>query len=216
MTLEEYQENFNEDEAVGWYYIDEELAVLYGEQEPQHYAPETSYTLGGESPLDGTSIYESKVQEPHFHIISYGMSELYYEEELVGKEFSKWGFEFTFRLKPFEADNGNPIWVVDMMNNLAAYVFETDNWFEQYHFIPFEGTIKVDTDTAIGGVVFVEDPELGKISTPHGEVTFLQIVGVTFEELERLDANPTFEEVELLVNELKKDNPLLITDLNRK
>lgn len=44
-------------------------------------------------------VYESDKQEKHHHIVSYGLSELYYNEECAGKEFSKFGFEFTFRLK---------------------------------------------------------------------------------------------------------------------
>lgn len=74
--------------------------------------------LGGEHPLDGVSYYESKNQEDHYHFVTYGFSELYYNEEKVEGEFSKWGFELTFRLKPFEADNGNPSWAVALYKTL--------------------------------------------------------------------------------------------------
>lgn len=213
MNLEDYKKEFTEDDAVGWLEIDKEFERLYPNQEPKHYAPAISYMLGGESPLDGISIYESKNQEDHFHFITYGFSELYYNEEKVNGDFSKWGFELTFRLKPFEADNGNPSWAVALLQNIAKYVFDSGNWFEEFHYMPANGPIRLDTETAIVALLFVNDPEIEKKQTPHGEVSFLQIVGITETEYEQLKEKP--ETVEELVNKLKENNPLLITDLNR-
>jgi hypothetical protein len=171
---------------------------------------------GGSDPIDGASIYNSNQQSFHRHIISYGMSELYYNEEKAGGQFSKWGFEFSFRLAPFAEDRGDPIWAIHLMNNLARYVFQSGRWFEENQFLPAKDPIRLETDTDITGLVFTLDPELGKIDTPHGEVSFIQIVGITSAELNRLLQNPSVTEVEKLVEELKTNNPLLITDLNRR
>ncbi len=218
MTKKEYRQLFEEDEAVGWLSIDKKIEEVYEDQNPRHYAPPLHYILGGRDPLDGTSIYDSQNQEFHRHFVSYGMSELYYNEDAAGGEFSKWGFEFTFRLKPFEEDEEDPVWVIEVMNNLARYVFESGKWFEEYHFIPANGAIRTETkgEVDIVGVAFAPDPELGKIDTPHGSLIFLQMVGITSTELERLKANPTTTEVKALLEELQKDNPLLITNLMRK
>lgn len=99
MTSEEYKKLFSEDDAVGWLYIDKELEKLYPGQEPKHFAPALHYAIGGEDPLDGISVYESEKQASHFHFVTYGFSELYYNEESAGNEFSKFGFELSFRLK---------------------------------------------------------------------------------------------------------------------
>lgn len=218
MTLKEYKQEFDEDDAVGWLAIDKQVSKIYGDTEPRHYAPPRHFSIGGTDPIDGTSIYDSEQQEFHRHFISYGMSELYYNEQAVGNEYSKWGFEFTFRLKPFAEDEEDPLWVIEVMNNLARYVYESQNWFEEYHFVPANGPIRTETESEVDivGLVFALDPELGKIQTPHGEVSFLQMVGITSKELERLKANPTIGEVEKLVNEMREVNPLLITDLTRK
>lgn len=218
MTKEEYQKNYTEEDAVGWLQIDEQLEKLYPQQEPKHYGPLCGihFMVGGTDPIDGASIYNTNKQTPHKHLVSYGMSELYYNEEALNGEFSKWGFEFTFRLKPFEGDIDEPTWVIGLMNNLARYVFQSGNWFEENQYIPTNGPIRANTETEIVGLVFTLDPELGKINTPHGEVSFLQIVGITQKELEHLKAHSTRSEVEKLINKLKEDNPLLITDLNRK
>ena len=104
MTQKEYKNLFDEDDAVGWLEIDKVVEGIYGDQKPRHYAPPLHYMVGGEDPLDGVSIYDSQKDMFHRHLVSYGMSELYYNEEAAGGEFSKWGFEFTFRLKPFAED----------------------------------------------------------------------------------------------------------------
>ncbi len=214
MTLEEYKKKFSEDDAVGWLEIDKEFERLYPNQESKHFAPTISYMLGGEHPLDGVSIYESKKQTDHFHFVTYGFSELYYDENKIEDEFSKWGFELTFRLKPFAEDNGNPSWVIALLQNIAKYVFDSGNWFEEFHYMPANGPIRLDTETDITALVIVADPEIEKKQTPHGELSFLQIVGITSAEYEAIKENPGT--VEELVHKLKENNPLLITDLTRK
>lgn len=218
MTKEEYQQQFTEDDAVGWLTIDKQLATIYGSTEPRHYGPLCGlhYAAGGSDPIDGVSIYDSNNQSFHHHIISYGISELYYNEEKAGGEFSKWGFEFTFRLAPFKDDENDPMWAVQVMNNLARYVFSSGRWFEENQFIPAKGPIRLNTDTDITGFVTALDPELGRIQTPHGELSFIQLVGITNNELNALMENPSTAAVEKLINTLKADNPLLITDLERK
>ena len=215
MTLEEYKKRFNEDNSVGWDFIDTELRKIYSEQEPLHFAPTPHYALGGEEPLDGISIYKSDKQTKHFHLVTYGFSELYYDEESVGGEYSKYGFELTFRLK-MENKDDNINWACNLLQNLAKYVFKSGKWFEEFHFIPANGPIRSEFDTEITALAFVVDSELGKIETPHGEVMFLQMVGLTTNEYEELKQNPNTNETEKLIKKLRQNNELLITDLNRK
>jgi hypothetical protein len=216
MTSEEYTSKFTEDDSVGWMAIDQQLKTIYPSQKERHYAPPIHYMIGGNDPIDGSSIYDNEAQTLHRHIISYGMSELYYSPDKAGGEFSKWGFEFTFRIVPFADDKADPLWAVAVMNNLARYVFTSGRWFEEYEFIPANGPIRLETDTDIVGLAFVADPQLGKIDTPHGELTFLQMVGLTGKELQGLQDDPTIENVKKLIDDMKINNPLLITDLNRR
>ncbi len=219
MTQKEYKNLFDEDDAVGWLEIDKVVEGIYGDQKPRHYAPPLHYMVGGEDPLDGVSIYDSQKDMFHRHLVSYGMSELYYNEEAAGGEFSKWGFEFTFRLKPFAEDGDDPTWVVNLMNNLARYVIKSGKWFEEYHVIPANGPIRLNSTAEINivGVAFVSDPELGKVQTPHGEVSFLQMVGLTANEMNRItSASSAYDEVKKVLDEMKTTNPLMITDLLRR
>ena len=219
MTQKEYKNLFDEDDAVGWLEIDKVVEGIYGDQKPRHYAPPLHYMVGGEDPLDGVSIYDSQKDMFHRHLVSYGMSELYYNEEAAGGEFSKWGFEFTFRLKPFAEDGDDPTWVVNLMNNLARYVIKSGKWFEEFHVIPANGPIRLNSTAEINivGVAFVSDPELGKVQTPHGEVSFLQMVGLTANEMNRItSASSAYDEVKKVLDEIKITNPLMITDLLRR
>lgn len=218
MDINNYKKEFTSEDAVGWVAIDKALDKIYAKEEGRHYGPLCGihFMAGGNDPIDGVTIYDAEKPSPHKHIVSYGMSQLYYDEESAGAEFSKWGFEFTMRIAPFEEDETDPLWAVGLMNNLARYVYQSGRWFEENQFIPANGPIRLNTKTNITGLICILDPDLGKISTPNGEVSFIQLVGITIKELEFLQQNPNQQSVKQLADELRKDNPKLITDLNRK
>ena len=215
MEITEYQACYADtDAAPGWDAIDDALARLYGEQPPMHWGTVIKAMLGGPDPIDGISAYESGAGAPHFHFCSYGFSSLYYDEAAVGKDFSRFGFELTFRLARQGESQETLVWVCNMIQNLGRYVFDSGRWFEEFHWIPANGPIKLESDTDIVGLIFVQDPQLPPIDTPHGRVEFLQMVGVTTQELE--DIKSKRRTVEDVATSLRVGNPLLITDLNRR
>jgi hypothetical protein len=200
------------DTMPGWDAIDAALAARYGDQEPHHYGTMISWRLGGPDPLDGVSVYDRAEPVPHWHFVTYGMSELYEKESEVADE-SGWGLEFTFRLAraPGAGDNP-PTWALNFLQNLARYVFASGNVFSAGHHMNLNGPISLDRpDTGIHAVLFATDPELGEIDTPHGRVRFLQVVGVTLDEL---DAATRWSADDLL-EVLRQRLPLLVTDLDR-
>lgn len=215
MNIEEYRSKYSEtDEAPGWAAIDERLSAIYPTQEPHHWAAVPHYAMGGEDPLDGISIYRSTAGCcPHLHFVTYGFSSLYFDERKFGKDFSGFGFELTFRLKPYEEDSEWPSWVFSLLQNLARYVFKSGNWFEEFQYLDARGPIRLNTDTEIVAFAFVLDPELGRIETPHGRVDFVQAYGITGKEFECIKAG-TLEIPDLLA-EAAVANPLLVTDLSR-
>jgi len=218
MNLKEYQRIYNvpENSAPGWDAIDQALLHVYGKNEPKHFGTIEKYMSGGPDPLDGVSVYTSNNSGiRHQHFISYGMTNLYYDEEAVGSEFSGFGFEFTFRLK-VNKDLEETYWPINLMQNLARYVFSSGNLFEPGHFMPANGPIALDTDTdtELWAVCFVQDPEINSIISPHGLVQFLQIVGITQAEYDALQEKRI--SVQQLLERLSENNPLLITDLRRK
>jgi hypothetical protein len=214
MELSEYKKIFNEDDASpGWDCIDQRLSQVYGDKEPRHFAAVPHYALGGENPLDGISAYLSKNGGIlHEHVVTYGFSELYYDEEAVGGEYSKYGFELTFRLK-VEKENEDIHWAINFLQNIAKYVFKTGNYFDDFHYMPANGPIRLEYDTRIHALGFLTDKDLGEIETPHGKVKFLQVIGLTQKEYDAVRNKK--RKLDDIFEKLSIGNPLLVTDLDR-
>jgi hypothetical protein len=200
------------DDSPGWSAIDAALRPLYGGTEPYHLGTVLKWALGGPDPLDGISVYARTEPVPHWHFISYGMTELY-EKQSENPDESGWGFEFTFRLARDPAEERPPVWAANLLQNLGRYVFQSGNWFEAGHHMNVNGPIAADRDDSeIRAVAFIEDPELGEISTPHGKVVFLQVVGLATEEYEALRR----WNAEGLMAALAPHLPLFVTDIDRR
>lgn len=200
-----------DDEAPGWEAIDQAISRIYGEQQPIHYGTVHPYALGGPDPLDGISIYRNDRDTSHWHYISYGLSELY-EKESDDLEISGYGFELTFRLLRTANEDNPPIWVLNLLQNLARYVFQTGKVFDDGHRLSANGPIAAGRETDINAISFVIDPELGEIETPYGHLKFLQVVGIALDELNLMQQWTSAG----FLNVLAEDNPLLITDIARK
>ncbi len=216
MDLSEYRNLYKKkDASPGWDAISSCLEELYPGQKPMHWGTVISHMLGGPDPLDGISAYWCKdISGDHLHFCTYGYTSLYYDEDSVGGDYSQYGFEMTFRLANIQNDTNELVWVCNLLQNIARYVFESNRWFEQYHWIPANGPICSDCDTQIVGLAFLNDTTLRPIDSPHGRVEFIQAFGVTQAELDTF--NNTKETVKEVIEYNRKTNPLLVTDLLRK
>ena len=194
--------------AIGWEAIDAALKAVYGGQKPRHWAAAPHWAVGGNNPLDGISVYQAS-DPPHWHFVSYGMSELY-GKETDDPEVSGWGFELTLRLRRYE-EGEPPSWPLSLLNNLARYVFESGNEFDLGNHMDLNGPIALGSETAIRAIAFAQDVQLGRIDTPHGRVTFLQVVGLTLDELAAAQAWNT----EKFLSVLAARDQVLLTDLRR-
>ena len=164
--------------------------------------------LGGSNPLDGVSAYEAS-GPPHWHFVSYGMSDLY-RKETDDPEVSGWGFEFTLRVRRYD-ETEPPAWALSFLNNLGRYVFQSGNSFDVGHHMDLNGPIALGSETAIRAITFAPDVQLGSIPTPHGRVTFLQVVGLTLDEY---DAVQTWDAAKF-IGVIASRDPMLLTDLRR-
>jgi hypothetical protein len=144
----------------------------------------------------GVSVYA--VDQPaHWHLLTYGLS-------------PDWGFELSFRL-PRAEDDDPPAWAVNLLANLGAYVISSGHPFAAGHHIDLRGPMRLGDDTHITAAAIATDPGLGTTSTPVGPVEFLQVVGLSADELELCRAWRTDAVIDLL----KASDPLLITHLDR-
>ncbi|WP_347254153.1 suppressor of fused domain protein [Leminorella grimontii] len=214
MDLATFRKNVEEDEswAPGWDEIDLGFSQIYGEQNPDHYGTEMTSraTFGGDQYLDGYSLFASP--KGYRHIVTYGMSQLYADEEALGGEFSKWGYEMTIKLPAKEARECE--WALNMLSNLARYTFTSKRYFEPYQYIGGSGeSIHIGEPSKITALLVVPDTEIAPRDSLYGRLEFLQLVGITEVEFQQVKETP--EKVHQLIENMKQDNPDLITDMGR-
>lgn len=195
----------------GWDAIEGALTKLYGEQEPKYYGTAISYMLGGPDPLDGLSAYKVETPSPHWHIVTFGFSELY-EKELENTEYSGYGFELSFRITCSKEEEEPPAWALNLLQNMGRYVFNSGNIFAAGDYLDANGPICLGADTALTALAFIHEAELETLHTPNGSVEFLQMVGITEDELEAMQVWNTIGLLEVG----KAEIPGFITDLSRQ
>lgn len=214
MTVEEFRAKVEEDEewAPGWEAIESVFEKLYPGQEPAHYGTNlvARAIFGGDAYLDGYSIYDSL--GGYKHIVTFGMTELYADEEQLGGEWNNWGYEMTVKLA--ETENENCMWAIGMLSNLAYYTYTQKRFFEPFQYVAGNGkSICQDRESMITALFTVQDTEAQAVDTIYGRTEFIQLVGITERELEMLKADR--ENARLLYERMKRDNPFLVTDLKR-
>jgi hypothetical protein len=168
------------------------------------------YALGGPDPIHGISAYHNAKPTPHWHFVTYGFSELWAKES-GDPDVSGYGFELTFRLTCKRRDKKPPTWALNFLQNLGRYVFETGNPFGVGHTLPLNGPIEQGASTLLYAASFALDPQLPPIATPNGRVEFLQVVGLTLDELQAISSWDAAAFLQLH----GRDDPLLLTDLSR-
>ena len=216
MTPEEFREKAQDKEwAPGWDEIEDAFRAVYGDQQPEHFGTViTSRAMfGGNEYLDGYSAYQSG--KGYSHIVTFGMSELYADEERLGKDFSKWGYEMTVKLRN-EAPQ-DCIWAMNMLGNLARYTFQSERWFEPGQYVGSANNPQSlnlgKPESKITSLLIVNDTEIPTRQTIYGELAFLQLVGITTNELKAVMDDRSL--IPVLLENLKKDYPDLETDMER-
>ena len=215
MTKEEFLTRINEDEeySPGWQAIDDAFEKLYPGQNPDHFGTVmTSRAIfGGDEYLDGFSVYSSP--KGYKHLVSYGMTVLYGDEEAFGGEWNGWGYEMTMKLK--EKDTESCMWAIDMMSNLARYTYKTGRFFEPNQYVKGSGTsLHIGTDSLITALLLVNDTEAEPQTSVYGKTEFIQLVGITESEIQAIidDRNNIPRLIELMKADGNED---LVTDMSR-
>lgn len=206
------QPDEDEDLSPGWDAISGALERLYPGQEPKHYGTLVKWMLGGPDPLDGVSVWKRMSPVPHWHFVTYGLSELYAKES-DDPDTSGYGFELTFRLacNAAETEAEPPAWAINFLQNLARYVFKSGNVFDDGHWMTANGPIALERETLICSMGFAFDPELPAIDTPNGRMRFIQVVGLTLDEERAAKQWQTRKLLDVLLPNM----PLWVTDLAR-
>ncbi len=216
MTKEEFLRRMQEDEtyAPGWQAIDDAFEALYPGQQPEHFGTllTSRAALGGDEYLDGFSVYSSP--KGYKHLVTYGMTVLYGDEEAFGSEWNGWGYEMTIKLK--EKDTSNCMWAIDMLSNLARYTYKTERFFQPNQFIRGNGSsLHIGSDSLITALLLVDDTEAEPQMSVYGKTEFIQLVGITEAELGAVMEDKS--NIPVLLRRMKEDgNADLVTDMKRQ
>ena len=215
MTKKEFLKRIESDNeySPGWQAIDDAFELLYPGQQPKHFGTllHSRAIWGGDNYLDGYSIYNSS--KGYKHIVTYGMTVLYGDEEAFGGEWNGWGYEMTIKLK--EDTEENCMWAIDMLSNLARYTYKSQNYFEPKQYVKGNGkSLNVAAESLITALLIVEDTELKPQHSVYGKTEFMQLVGITEAELQAILEDST--NVDRLIELMKVDGNLdLVTDMKR-
>ncbi|XP_005099431.1 suppressor of fused homolog isoform X2 [Aplysia californica] len=197
---------------------------LYPDQpNPLQVTALVKYWLGGPDPLDYISMYANPGDPdrnipPHWHYISFGLSDLHGDCRLYELGCSDgpsgFGFELTFRLKREPGESNPPTWPAALMQALARYVFQSENVLcsgdhVSWH-TPLDGS-----ESRIQHMLMTEDTQLQPTSSVLGMVNFIQIVGVCGEELKAAQRWNGPGIIELLRCKPSAGGPWLVTDMRR-
>lgn len=191
--------------ASGWDAIDEACRRLYGDQIPRHVGYPPGRAFG--SVLQGCSAYRA---DGHWHYVTYGLSNLFDDDEGDNDGFSGWGYELTWRVR--DSRDKAPGWPFTVLQRVAKWASDSGFLLHEGNIlqlgIPVTGHPHTDGPaTSFTGGLLATDPELGEISTPNGRVRFLQFVAVEPESLAQAQEHGAAK----VIDALRQEDALLVT-----
>ncbi|MEM6990542.1 MAG: suppressor of fused domain protein [Myxococcota bacterium] len=166
--------------APGWAAIDRAASVVHPGQTPHQFTSKTGYDLDSNNPLPSISVFEGR-GPAHWHFVTYGLSELF-EKSSAHASVSGFGLELTFAL-PRGEETTPPTWALSLLQGIGGHILSGHGALDSGHLIDLGGSLRPEPPTALGGVLCIPDPRLGKVDTPHGSVLFMALFGVTPDEL---------------------------------
>ncbi|MEO6952830.1 MAG: suppressor of fused domain protein [Polyangia bacterium] len=180
--------------ATGRAGIDAALDVLYPKEHDHRFG---MHAAAGEStpPLEEVVVYRSQVPTPHWHYVTYGLSEL---GTKVSDDPAHSGFGIELTLRLLDDSDTPPIWPINLLRWLAGTVQRDKNPFGDGHSMPLVPDMLDTVSRGTEGVAFAVDSKLGTVKTANGEVKFLQVVPLTIDEyalMGRWDAMKLFDEM---------------------
>ncbi|MGI8751919.1 MAG: suppressor of fused domain protein [Acidimicrobiales bacterium] len=187
--------------------LDAHIDAADGAETGHRWRPKAAHARPDQAPLDQVAGHRV---DDHWHLVTYGLSEIDAKES-NDPGISGWGFELTVRVDASGDSAEEPAWAVDLLTNLAVYVWTSRHPFAPGHHLALGGPMRLGTDTELTAAALVSDPSLAEMAGPFGAVEFLQVVGMTDDELELCRAWST----EGVLDLLRQRDPLLVTRLGR-
>lgn len=126
-----------------------------------------------EAPIAEIVAYRASKPIPHWHYITYGLSELG-EKSSNDPSLSGFGVEYTLRLID---DAAQPlVWPMNLLRWLAKLVWQTREPLDPSHSMDVPDGLLDEVSPGVEGLGFLKDEDLGTIETPNGSLTFVSVI----------------------------------------
>lgn len=120
------------------------------------------------------------------------------------------GFELTMRIP---ADRGQPpAWSLRLLQQLGRYLYSGQLRSRAGHRQQPGGPITGTPHSQLTALAFADDPQVHGIDGRYGRLLFLTVVGITADELGRMNANSTSQ----VLAELAALSLLMVSDVVRR
>jgi hypothetical protein len=159
-------------------------------------------SAGEEPPLAEVVAYRSSKPAPHWHYITYGLTELE-EKTSQDPKLSGFGVEYTLRL--FDQSDQPPPWPINLLRYLATRTRETREPYDPGHSMNLPSKMLEEVSKGVEGLAFYEDEDLHSIDTPTGHITFVNVIPLMAEEYALIgswDAHKVAAEIRVLQKDL--------------
>lgn len=195
MTKSEFMKKLAENPrwAPGWDAIEAEFGKVYPGVIPEHLGTVIAAraAFGGDQYLDGYSFYP--MGDGCLHIVTFGLSELYGNKWAFGGKWSGKGCELTMKVTAGAAEDA--LWACDILSAAAKMACTQKRHLGPYQILMGDELgISAQTESSVRAVLLVPDSRIETIRTVYGIVQFLQLIGLTEEELKMLLSGETVEE----------------------
>lgn len=152
--------------------IDAALSRLYAGQRPSRF--EMKPDAGEkESPLAEVVVYRATVPVPHWHYVTYGLSELSAKTSSDSK-LSGFGVEYSLRL--VDPSEKPPLWPIKLLRFLAKQTWETRYPYDPGHSANLPRSVLENDRKGVEALAFYEDEQLRSIDTPTGRLAFVNVI----------------------------------------
>jgi hypothetical protein len=158
--------------------IDQALTRLYPAEREHRFGinPEPGED---EAPLLEIVAYRASSRVPHWHYVTYGLSELG-EKTSNDPSLSGFGVEYTLHLVEDAAEP--PVWPMNLLRWVAKLVWQTREPLDPGHSMNIPEGLLDTVSPGIEGLGFAKDADLGTIQTPNGNVTFVNVIPLMHRE----------------------------------
>jgi hypothetical protein len=171
-----------------------------------------TWAEGGDDPLEKVRAYACDDEAPHWHYVTSGLADPEKIDAAPGSTSSGLGYELSLRIARTADETEAPSWPVSALQEVGWGILKAGMGLGAGHYLRRRTAITGgDPPTALTGYYLLADPQLPATASSSGDIAFLQLVGITEDELLQCEAGePDAVEAELIAR-----SPLGITDIAR-